>query len=313
MTSIANVAYQVQMQLFDDSLPARPYCSEGKTAQGFQPIRILPKESAKRLPYIQPNTHKLLVTMVFDLDFCGAGLQWERAGLPLPSWVAINPTNSHADIGYRLLVPVGKSELARTGTLRCAQAVEFAYASLLKADPGYAGLVCKNPLHARWKVLWGRAEPYELAELAEYVELPKKITKAQREYGLGRNCELFDGLRKWAYQWVRQYKSADSTQTQWFAAVLAHAEALNTFLEPLPHAEVKSTAKSVAKWVWTHFDEAGFSAIQANRGKRSGVVRKAKNEDKREAAAQLRAEGLSTRQIAEQMAVDQSSVVRWLR
>ena len=51
----------------------------------------------------------------------------------------------------------------------------------------------------------------------------------------------------------------------WHTAVLSHCEASNTFPEPLPYGDVKSTAKSVARWVWKHYTGNGS-------GKRRGAM-----------------------------------------
>ena len=138
----------------------------------------------------------------------------------------------------------------------------------LCADPGYAGLIAKNPFHDAWRALWVQ-HLYDLGELAEYVNLPKH--RPQREaLGLGRNCTLFDELRAWAYRWVREYKRNDATGEQWYRAVLGQAERLNAFPVPLAFNEVRAIAKSIAKWTGRKFSDAAFSAIQSARGKLGG-------------------------------------------
>ncbi len=96
------------------------------------------------------------------------------------------------------------------------------------------------------------------------------------EYGLGRNCNLFDSVRQWAYKAIRQ---GWPEYGQWLEAVKTRAYGYNTrFTDPLPVAEVDHTAKSIAKWTHRHMSSAGFSAWQAAQGakggKRSGVTRR---------------------------------------
>jgi len=89
------------------------------------------------------------------------------------------------------------------------------------------------------------------------------------------------------------------------------------FQYPLDPREVWWIAKSVAKWTWRRFDieasDKRFRELQAERGRRSGKARAAASEDKRASARLMAAQGMSTRAIAAELDVDQSTVVRWLR
>ena len=58
--------------------------------------------------------------------------------------------------------------------------------------------------------------------------------------------------------------------------------------------------------------DARFSALQAHRGRMSGLSRAAKAEDKRASARLMAAQGYSSRAIAASLGVNQSTVVRWL-
>lgn len=218
--------------------------------------------------HIQPNAPLEVAWLVFDLDYKGAALAWEQANLPPPTFTVVNPENAHAHVFYGLVAPVGLSDAARNAPIRYAAAVQAAFVARLRADPGYVGLIAKNPLHDAWRVL-SVPKLYDLAELAEYVDLPRSLPK-RAEVGLGRHCTLFDMLRSWAYQWVREYKRNGATLDQWRAALLRQAEALNNFPVPLAFGDVKATAKSVARWTWAQFNDSAFSAIQSARGRRGG-------------------------------------------
>uniref|UniRef100_UPI001555E025 primase C-terminal domain-containing protein n=1 Tax=Halomonas hibernica TaxID=2591147 RepID=UPI001555E025 len=88
------------------------------------------------------------------------------------------------------------------------------------------------------------------------------------DYGLGRNCTLFEKLRQWAYKAIRQgWPDAD----RWYEAVLTRARAYNDFDAPLPDSEVKATARSVAKWTHCNLSSSGFSQWQAAQGRKGGV------------------------------------------
>lgn len=231
-------------------------------------LYIRPTKTAVQHRHIQPNAPLEVSWLVFDLDYAGAALAWEVADLPPPTVIAVNPENAHAHLFYGLTIPICMSDAARDAPIRYGAAVQASYLAKLKADPGYAGLIAKNPLHPGWKVLWVN-KLYDLGELAEYVTLSKRLHRPA-EQGLGRNCMLFDELRAWAYSWVRTYKKNGASSEEWGNTVLAQAERLNTFDILLDFSEVKAIAKSVGKWTWRQFNEASFSAIQSARGKRGG-------------------------------------------
>src|SRR5690606_26686955 len=120
-----------------------------------------------------------------------------------------------------------------------------------------------NPLHKDWLTYQVRADSYTLNEFKEYIE-PKRTLKKDKEKvnGLGRNCTLFDLLRHWAYTNFVHYK----TQEDFFNACYQQINSFNRFDNPLSLNEIKAIAKSVAKWVWNHFDleikEKKFSSLQ---------------------------------------------------
>lgn len=250
--------------IFQERLPRRPYCSNNLE----QGLIIRPADAALNLRHIQPNAPLEVSWLIFDLDYQGAAFGWEKANLPPPTLTVSNPENGHAHLLYGLTTPVGMSDACRAAPIRYAAAIQAAFIAKLHADPSYAGLIAKNPFHDSWKSLWIQ-HLYDLSELAEYVNLPKR-KNTQERIGLGRNCTLFDELRSWAYQWVREYKRNAASAEQWRTVILAQAEKMNGFDVPLSLSEVKGTAKSVAKWTWQRFDNESFSALQSARGKRGG-------------------------------------------
>lgn len=255
------------LALFRERIPAKPYCTNDP-ARG---LRVLPADIATRYRHIQPNGPMMCGWLVFDLDFAGAAFAWDDNGLPVPTITAINPANSHAHLFYGLESPVALSDAAHDAPIRYAAAVQAAFRSKLGADPGYAGLIAKNPLCPDWKVI-PVGKIYELGELAEYVHLPKSRPSAQQT-GLGRNCTLFDELRAWAYRNVLVEKRNGADFAYWLAVTTAQASRLNSFSVPLAGDEMHSIAKSVAKWTWSNFTDARLSEIQSARGKLGGRPR----------------------------------------
>jgi hypothetical protein len=247
-----------------ERLPHRPYCTDSFDTG----LRIRAVKTALQHLHIQPNAPLAVSWLVFDLDYELAALGWENANLPPPTICVVNPINSHAHLFYGLSTSIAMGDTARNNPIRYAAAIQAAFRAGLKADTGYAGLIAKNPFHPFWRVQWVN-KLYDLGELAEYVTLPKRLP-TNTSAGLGRNCTLFNEIRSWSYQWIRIYKKNGANAAQWHTAVLSQAENLNQFDPPLMFAEVQAISKSVAKWVWSRFNERHFSALQSVRGKRGG-------------------------------------------
>lgn len=293
-------------------LAHRPYCSNDLHRHGV--YRLSPKQALAHT-HIQANSKALRWRLVFDIDRPGALFAAEDANLAAPNWVAVNLKNGHAHVGYELAAPIVMSAAGAGHPVRYAAAVEHAYGQALRADQGYAGLICKNPLHESWDTHIHRAEPYDLGELSEWVELPQWIPKRDSHNISegGRNVALFERLRQWAYRNVRH----SATWEDWKRACRLQAVAYNDAAEPLPSNEADNTADSVARYTWNSFDLAAsdkrFSERQAARGRASGKARAAASEDKRVSARLMRSTGMSVRDIAAELGVGKSTVSDWLK
>lgn len=305
-----------QLTLFcEERFPRRPYCSDDKTARLIRPLR-----SALRFPYIQANPPHLHFWMLFDIDRAGGGLAWEDANLPTPAWAAINKENAHAHIAWGLSAAVLTGDGARDAPLRYLCAVESAYRDKLQADPGYSGLITKNPLHPLWRVLRGTTHLYDLAELSEYVDLDRHKPKRGKveEIGLGRNCTLFDWLRQWAYVAVRRHRETRNF-VLWQAECYDKAlERNGEFAYPLGPRECWHVAASVTKWTWRKDANARAKFIERQRwkgqkgGVASGLARLSASEDKRTSARLMALQGLTQAAIAAELGVTDRTVRTWL-
>jgi hypothetical protein len=218
--------------------------------------------------HIQVNGPMETAWLIFDVDCAGAAYAWEWAMLPPPTFIVVNPDNAHAHLFYGLKTPVCRSRLGRDAPIRYLAAVQAAYTKALNADNGYVGLIAKNPFHPQWNVICHH-HLYDLAELAEYVELPDFIPKRET-FGVGRNVTLFDELKAWSYRHVLENKKNGATIERWIATLRSRGESMNQFPIPLPNNEVHGIAKSIGRWTWCHFSEEKFSAIQSRRGTLGG-------------------------------------------
>lgn len=309
---IAKNYTQQQLDLFN-SLPNKPYCMDEKP--GYMLIRS--KAIAVKKPYIQVNSPVTTIYFVFDGDKNDAALSWFDENLPAPYWTTQNPENGHAHICYKLEIPLHTSEFSSIKAIKYAQAVYYAYALKLGADLSYSQLITKNPLHPQHRTTYWTKQAYSLDYLADFVDLPKKLPKKLEVVGLGRNVTMFEKGRRWAYTAVRDYMHHHSSSV-WEHAVKTHLEAINsTFEPPLPHSEVKATAKSIAEWVWQRFSYGDFSEIQAKRGakggKKGGIVRSAKYAELRIQAKLMHEQGMSIKVISETLEAHRNSISAWIR
>lgn len=295
-------------------------------------LLIRPQATALGYSHIQFNPPPHVAMLVFDVDKKhqhdpqrDGYHEWQDRGLPAPHWISINPENGNYHLGYLLASPVARSSVARLGPLRYLAAIEHVLAKRLGADLRYAGLVTKNPVHSDWMTFWHDIEPYTLDYLAEFcpdADLAAFSGRKRKEAsGLGRNIEVFDNVREWAYKAVRRFWRPNGYDA-WADAVLAACESANAFgLEqggPLPVSEIKSTAKSIARWVWQRFNPAAFSAVQAHRGAKGGKVSKgggrpSKAVDLLPEVLRLKGMGFSNRDIGEDLGISSSTVSLYLK
>ncbi|HBZ0709791.1 replicase [Klebsiella pneumoniae] len=267
------------LELFNDRLPHKPYFSDDLHFG----VRIAGKERAILAKYIQFNQPHAMFWLGFDVDRTGAAIDWSDRNAPAPTLTITNPENGHAHLLYALETPVRTAPDGKMKPLRYAAAVENALRKKLEADAGYSGLICKNPNHGHWKIAVWQPELYTLDWLADSLDLNAANDKEiVSDYGLGRNCTLFDKTRKWAYRAIRQ---GWPEFEQWLKACYERASAYNLqFSAPLDEKEIHGIAKSIAKWTFINLTESSFndfvrvthtSDVQTLRGIASGKSRRA--------------------------------------
>jgi len=260
-----------QLKLFKEHLPKKSRSCDNFDVDNK--VRYITEAIKKR--YIQPNDFNSIQWLVFDIDYpiCPDSLRNDYL-VPDPTLFVSNPENGHAHLFYLLKTAVHKNSHSSQKAIQFAAAIEFGLATKLDADMGYVGLLAKNALHADWRVLHTVPKAYELQELADSVDttLLNKPLKERLNYGLSRNCSMFEEVSRWSYRAIRQ---GFPNYEQWYRAVLSRAEMLNQQLErPMSYNEYKHIVKSIAKWTHDKFSKQGFAEWQSNNGKRSGVARR---------------------------------------
>ena len=319
-------------------IPLRPYCTNDLNSG----LQIRSKALALGKAYIQQNGPGMVWALVFDVDRRVVDPNrlspvWDDAQLLAPNFATISRVNGRGHLVYMLRSGVCKTSAARVGPLRYAAAVEHAICRALGADPGYAGLLTKNPLHGRWQTWEIHNQGFTLGELAECLNLTAANAKTYRvaDHGLGRNVAMFNDGRVWAYQAIREHWAPNGLD-RWAKVVLERLESINRqFHEPLPFSEVRATAKSISKWTWGNITPDGLRRLiqgthtpemQAMRGKKatnqsqiavsggvaSGQARRQFREQERATAQVMRAQGMTQQAIADALGVTQQAVSKWL-
>jgi hypothetical protein len=250
---------------FSANLPPKPYCSADLSR-----LTIRPAKTALNYAYIQPNDPFNVRWVVFDLDLGSESFhRFEESGLSIPNLIVQNPANQHCHYLYLLKTPVWVKNTGRMVPQNYLSAVKTAMTARLGADARYTGLICKNPLSSEWRTTELYSGLYSLDDLSKHLDLNKnslEIAQNQAYRRLedavinGRNDHLFTLLRYFAYERVTKYRGLSfqigngKVFEMWQNAIVKEAERINReFSSGLPYGEVKSTAKSVAGWVWEHY------------------------------------------------------------
>ena len=304
------------LDLFAARLPRSPYHTDDLECG----LRIAYREQAILSRYIQPNPPSQRCWLVYDVDHPHAGLDWHDRNAPPPTFIARNPKNGHGHLFYGLAEPVTTSTAGRSSPLRYLAALDCALREKLAADFGYSGLIAKNPLRADvWIVKEWESQLYTLDELDSWLDLSKYSDRRKRmpDYGLGRNCNIFENLRRWAYRAIRQ---GWPDPGRWYEAVLTRAEGYNRSLYrgteagELNHNEIKAIAKSVAKYTSKNFSPEGFSEWQSVQGRKGGLRKgQAKRDELMDKALSLVAGGMSQRAAARELGVSQQTISNWIK
>lgn len=249
------------------------------------PTRRVSRAAALEYAYIEPNvTGQIQSLVITDRDKPDADRIADVLGLPLPSWVAINPHTTTGHIVYALKDPVSLTDASRRPPVNLLARIEHGLATVLEGDPGYTGGLTKNPTHFLHPTLWGPQEArYGLRELAQALNdlkalpCPGNARRNVSRSAVGRNVALFDETRTWAYTAVRKFWGAPASE--WHRATYARAWEINETriandftTGGLTATEVGYLAKSVADWVWKRFTPEKFSQRQAALGRKGATA-----------------------------------------
>ena len=136
---------------------------------------------------------------------------------------------------------------------------------------------------------WLRKDPYSLGELARVIPFGWRRPTVSRT-GVGRNCDLFQSLIRWAG--CPENRENDC---------LAAAHVINQSFElPLPDSEVAGIAASVERYRknWSYYTPTQRTLWGRERGIKSGEARLKLTADRDKTIVQAVSEGRSLRDVA---------------
>ena len=249
-------------------LPQKPLCSNKKNGSYKRQSRARALEHA----YIETNPLAMQSLIVTDHDGADADYIADLAGLPQPSWVAMNRHTRSGHIVYALNSPVCLTDAGHRAPVNLLARVEQGLTDVLGGDVGYGGRITKNPTNVAHTSIWGEAEAlYGLRELGKALgdigALPAPHRQAQTvlDSTVGRNVALFNLTRQWAYRARLRY----TDYQEWAETVYAFASMKNASViadefsrGAMSEGEVSQIAKSIARWVWARITP---EQTQANR------------------------------------------------
>ena len=275
-------------------------------------VRLYPTQELLKKSIVQTNPYNSVGWIIVDLDSPTSHLDWQDVNAPPPNIISINKGNGHAHLFYGLEKPVHKNDVSSFKALKYCAAVNIALTQYLGGDEGYAMHLSKNPTNEKWLNLFPRQGLYTLEELADWLpNLGKVKRKKLPDISLGRNVNLFEKLRMYAYS---ERRTATDYQ-QFYANIYTQAKIHNSsFITPLPNGEIRATAKSIAKWTWVHMNNKGFEEWGEQRRVRSIKKRSQKAEALKEEVLRLKEEcpEITQKDIALMLGVSTRTVIRKL-
>ena len=203
-------------------------------------------------PKLELQPPHAFVAIVLDCDTpSDSGWPGGKPSIP-PSWLVSQhaPQDARAAVlGASTPSTASETPIAR---LNAAHRLPLAYLAHiadrlshhLGADPGYTGLITRNPINPGPKCFthWGRMFPYTLRELD--TALPKGKLPKRRLTGIGRNNDLFWSMVSEVFRprWAAVL-GAQGHSEAWLDHVRGQNEAMFA-PDVLPDSECRSIAKS---------------------------------------------------------------------
>ena len=138
-----------------------------------------------------------------DLDGDDSGDRLDGAVLARavqpPSWAVVRPSSGGVHAVWALVTPVHRYPHAKRGPLEFFARVSEYYATELRADPGYRGVLAHNPISGSFKTRFMHAGGWTLDEVADPIPADwRRPSRRKLISAAGRNVTLFMSLCRFA-------------------------------------------------------------------------------------------------------------------
>ena len=289
-----------------------PLVSQGKRSSGEHSASFrVPASAAWVFPEIELRSGTSYPSIILDVDGANALYRIveavEHYEILTPNWVVTRKASGGTHVVWNLERPVHRGEAARLSPLKALARISEYYADKLQADAGYSGVLAHNPMSKAhgpsFVTNWLHEDAYSLPQLGEVIPMGWR-RPAVCKTAIGRNCDLFRALMRWA-------GSPENIVNDCLAA--AHA-ANQTFALPLPDAEVAGIARSVQqyrlRWITKgkHYTPEQKTLWGRERGIRSGAARRKRTHERDQAITQAIESGRSLRDVAGEYGIDHKAV-----
>ena len=195
--------------------------------------------------------------------------------LPTPNVIVRRVASGNCHAHYMLDTPVHRGDAARPKPLQALARVSEYLSVALRADRGYNGVLTLNPAWPgpEYETSYLRAWPWELRELGESIPDGWRIP-AVPATAIGRNVALFQWAVKEAHrpraaEVIRFHGSKDCPYWEQIVAAKNHSE-YGDFPRCLPDSEVRSIARSSARYSLRQYDRERFRETRRQRGANGG-------------------------------------------
>ena len=292
-----------------------PLVSQGKLHSGAHSasFRVEP-DAAWGFPEIELRAGNSWPCIILDVDGANALYRIveavEHGEVLTPNWTVTRKAGGGTHSVWNLARPVHRGSKVRISPLKALARISEYYSAALKADARYTGVLAHNPMSAAhgpgFVTNWFHRDAYSLPQLGEVIPFGWRRPIVSRT-GVGRNCDLFESLMRWA--------GCSENRTN---DCLAAAHVINQSFElPLPHGEVAATARSVgryrARWIakGKYFTPEQKTLWGRERGVKSGESRRKLTHERDRAIVQAVNEGRSLRDVAGEYELDHKAV-HWI-
>ena len=276
---------------------SHPLVSEGKRTDGAHNASFrVPAVEAWRFPEIELRAGNSWPCIILDVDGANALYRIVEAvdkfEILSPNWTVTRKGSGGTHAVWNLARPVHRGEQARIAPLKALSRVYEFYATALQADSGYTAVLSHNPMASAhgpgFVTNWFHRAAYSLPQLGEVIPFGWRRPTVSRT-GVGRNCDLFQSLIRWAG--CPENRENDC---------LAAAHVINQSFElPLPDSEVAGIAASVERYRknWSYYTPTQRTLWGRARGIKSGASRRKLTADRDRAIIQAVNEGRTMRDV----------------